>query len=200
MHWSLVLMLVAALFGAWNWWSRERHERVPPGVVAPAAPVQEALDPPPVFPAKDHQFVARARYDITARVLRKEIYRIDGGANLAPVDLGLGWGAMSDSRVVEQLEFSQMGRFLYWRPKDWTTFPLTPRQTIAQAAQVHAVPADDGIDGALRKLRPGQLVRLTGYLVDVRGPGGFRWSTSLTREDTGDGACELMWVERLDVL
>ncbi len=170
---------------------------VPPGVVAAGTPRQTLLDPPPVFAAKDHQFVARARYDITARVLRKEIYRLDGGANLAPVDLGLGWGAMSDSRVVDALEFSQMGRFLFWKPRDWTSFPLTMPQVIAQAAQVHAVPADSAIERRLRLLRPGQVVHLTGYLVDIRGANGFRWNTSLSRDDTGDGACEIMWIETL---
>jgi hypothetical protein len=43
------------------------------------------------------------------------------------------------------------------------------------------------------------VVALTGYLVEVRGPDGFRWRSSLTREDTGNGACELVWVEKLDV-
>ena len=38
-----------------------------------------------------------------------------------------------------------------------------------------------------------------GYLVDVAGPGGFAWNTSLTRNDTGDGACEIVWVETLEV-
>jgi hypothetical protein len=38
-----------------------------------------------------------------------------------------------------------------------------------------------------------------GYLVEVRGRDGFRWRSSLTREDTGNGACELVWVEKLDV-
>jgi len=32
----------------------------------------------------------------------------------------------------------------------------------------------------------------------VRGAGGFAWSTSLSRTDTGDGACERFWVEALD--
>ena len=132
-------------------------------------------------------------------MLRKEIYRIDGGADLAPVDLGLGWGAMSDTRVVDQLEFSQMGRFFYWKPKDWKSFPLSPSQTISHAAQVHAIPADADIERKLRKLRPGQVVHLSGYLVDVRGPGGFTWNTSLRRDDTGDGACEIMWIAQLTV-
>ena len=55
------------------------------------------------------------------------------------------------------------------------------------------------MESRLRRLRPGQVVTLTGYLVDVRGPGGFRWNTSLRRDDTGDGACELMWIERVSI-
>ena len=31
----------------------------------------------------------------------------------------------------------------------------------------------------------------------MRAPDGWRWRSSLTREDTGAGACELVWVERI---
>jgi hypothetical protein len=41
-------------------------------------------------------------------------------------------------------------------------------------------------------------VTASGYLVDIRGADGFTWSTSLSRTDTGDGACEVFWVERLE--
>jgi len=198
-HWIVALMLVASLFGAWNWWSSERYVRQPPGVLAPDDPLQTDLDPSTTFLAKDYAFVTRARYEITARVLRKEIYRIDGGAALAPVDLGVGWGAMSDTAVIDKLEFSQMGRFLFWKPKDWTSFPLTFPQLNSHAAQIHAIPADVGVERKLRRLRPGQVVHLSGYLVDVRGPGGFAWNTSLRRDDTGDGACEIMWIERVTI-
>jgi hypothetical protein len=88
-----------------------------------------------------------------------------------------------------------MGRFLFWKPKDWTSFPLSVSQTISHAAQIHAIPADADVERTLRKLRPGQIVHLSGYLVDVRGPDGFTWNTSLRRDDTGDGACEIMWIE-----
>jgi len=43
-------------------------------------------------------------------------------------------------------------------------------------------------------------VQLSGYLVDAQGPDNFRWGTSLTRNDTGDGACELFLVESLQLL
>jgi hypothetical protein len=32
-------------------------------------------------------------------------------------------------------------------------------------------------------------------LVEADGRDGWKWRSSLTRDDTGDGACELMWVE-----
>ena len=47
-------------------------------------------------------------------------------------------------------------------------------------------------------VNPGQIATIGGYLVDVRGPNGFAWNTSLTRRDTGDGACEIVWVETLE--
>ena len=132
-------------------------------------------------------------------MLRKEIYRLDGGAGVAPVDLGVGWGPMSDTRVIEALEFSQMGRFLYWRPANSKAFPIPLDMLVTHAAQMHLVPASDALERRLKTLRPGQLVSISGYLVDVRDPNGFRWSTSLSRTDTGDGACELVWVESLTV-
>ena len=45
----------------------------------------------------------------------------------------------------------------------------------------------------------GEHLEVRGPRFQQRGPGGFRWNTSLTREDTGDGACELMWVEHVEV-
>ena len=119
--------------------------------------------------------------------------------SIAPVDLGVGWGPMSDTRVIDQLEFSQMGRFLYWRPRNSDAFPVPRDMLVTHAAQMHLVPASDALERRLKKLRPGQLVTISGYLVDVRDANGFRWNTSMTRTDTGDGACEIVWVESLEV-
>jgi hypothetical protein len=192
-----VLLFVAFLGGA-NWWLYERSVSRPAGVLVAAEPVQQDLDHAPEFADRGYRFVQRARYDITARVLRREMYRVDGGAALAPVDLAVGWGPLSDSRIVDQLEFSQMGRFFYWKPKDFATFPLSPETLITHGAQMHLIPATKDIDRRIRKLRPGQVATIGGYLVDVRGPGGFYWNTSLTRKDTGDGACEIVWVETVE--
>jgi hypothetical protein len=194
----LLVALVLALAGGWHWWTTERPVHRPAGILAPGEPVQVDLDPPPRFERDGYTFVERASYDITARVLRKEIYRLDGGAGLAPVDLGVGWGPMSDSAMVDQLEFSQMGRFFYWQPRR-ADFPLPLAVLNSHLAQMHMIPSTGDIESRLKRLRPGQIVTARGYLVDIRGPGGFTWNTSLSRTDTGNGACELLWVEALDI-
>jgi hypothetical protein len=198
MRW-LWILLIAGLIGGWHWFTTERAVTRPQGVLVAAEPAQRNLDPAPTFAARGQTMVARARYDITARVLRKEIYRVDGGADIAPVDLGVGWGPLSDTRVIDELEFSQMGRFFYWKPKRADAFPVPIGTLITHAAQMHLIPASPGIEARVKKLRPGQIVTIGGYLVDVRGPNGFTWNTSLTRGDTGNGACEIVWVESLSV-
>jgi len=52
----------------------------------------------------------------------------------------------------------------------------------------------------LRKLRVGQVVHLTGLLVDAQRNDGRWLHTSMTRSDTGPGACEIMWVQNLETL
>jgi len=40
---------------------------------------------------------------------------------------------------------------------------------------------------------------LKGHLVEITGPNGFHWRSSLSRTDQGAGRCELMWVESVEV-
>lgn len=193
----LLIGIVLAAFGGWHWWANERPLSRPPGIVAPDEPVQVDLNPPPRFDAKGYTFIERAKFDITARVLRKETYRLDAGAGLATVDLGVGWGPLSDSAIIDQLEFSQMGRFFYWRPRK-ADFPLSVATLITHITQMHMIPASPEIESKLKRVRAGQIVTASGYLVDVRSSSGFVWNTALTRHFVGDGACEVFWVEKLE--
>ena len=75
-----------------------------------------------------------ASFDIRARVIAAERYRFDRGAALSPVDLALGWGAMSDSDVLKQLSVSQGGRFYSWWAK---SYPV-PRRCHRDSQRQHA--------------------------------------------------------------
>ena len=52
---------------------------------------------------------------------------------------------------------------------------------------------------ALKQVRAGSVVRIEGLLVEANRDDGWRWRSSLSREDSGGGACELLWVERLEL-
>ena len=113
------------------------------------------------------------------------------------MDVAFGWGKMSDEAVLARIDVSQSGRFYYWRYEG--SPPIPHREIELSSANMHLIPATKAIEKKLKNLRPGNVVALKGYLVDVQGEGGFRWKSSLTREDTGGGACELVWVEELEV-
>jgi hypothetical protein len=101
---------------------------------------------------------------------------------------------MSDSQMLNQIKISQGNRFYYWHVD---TFPL-PRDAIeTHSANMHMIPADAAIKAQLSDVRVGQLIQLEGYLVQATGPDGFIWKSSLTRQDTGAGACELVYVKKL---
>ena len=54
------------------------------------------------------------------------------------------------------------------------------------------------MSGVLGRLRAGSVVALRGQLVDIEGgEGGMR--TSLTRGDTGAGACEILLAESASI-
>jgi hypothetical protein len=195
MTWRWLLILPLA-WGVWDYWAT-RPIVYPPGVLVSAEPVQSGLDPAPrPLTKRGYQIVPLQTFSIAARVLSKERYRFDEGADIAPVDLALGWGRMSDQAVLDAFDISQSGRFYFWHVRD---FPIPRREIETHSANMHMIPATEDIERRLLGIRAGQIVTLAGYLVEVRGPNGWRWRSSLTREDTGAGACELVWVEKLDV-
>ncbi len=169
-----------------------------PGVIAAHAPAQQPLDrDAPAFEKNGFRVVAIAAFELEARVIRTKRYCCAGPDRLAPIDVVFGWGRMSDESVLDALALSQSGRFYFWR---YEGAPPIPRREIElSSANMHLIPASDAIEKRLARLRPGNVVTLRGYLVQVTRYDGFVWRSSLTREDTGNGACELIWVEALEV-
>jgi hypothetical protein len=58
---------------------------------------------------------------------------------------------------------------------------------------MHVIPANDDVARALSRVREGDRLRMDGWLVEVDAPDGWTWRSSTTREDSGDGACEVVY-------
>jgi len=189
------LFIGAVIFSLYWFLPGSEIARVP-GVLAPDEPVQRELFTSLFYEQNGYRIAPLATFDIRARVISAARYRFGREADLAPVDLVLGWGALSDTNVLKQISFSQNGRAYTW----WTTAWPVPRDMIqSHSANMHTIPANREIEKQLKSVRPGNMVHLKGLLVEVTSKEGWRWKSSLTRTDTGGGACELIWVESLFV-
>ncbi len=76
--------------------------------------------------------------------------------------------------------------------------PISRQAVIEHSANTHVIPADSAARRQLKRLRVGQVVHLTGFLVDAVRNDGAYIHTSLTRSDTGPGSCEVVLVEQVD--
>ena len=64
---------------------------------------------------------------------------------------------------------------------------------------LHLIPANDRVRDAILRARVGQVIAFSGQLVDVRASTGWSLNTSLTRDDNGPGACEVVYVETFEL-
>lgn len=190
--WLLAALLVLA------WWQHAPGPRAhEPGVLVADAPVQQPIDTAPL-PLKKPGVAIKplATFSLSARVLGRADYHWDFGAALIPVDLALGWGRMSDTAVLDQVDISQGARFYHWEVKQ---FPIPEREIIESSANMHLIPATDAVERGIKRTRVGDVVTFDGYLVEADWPDGTKWVSSMTRSDSGAGACELVWVEHFDI-
>lgn len=160
------------------------------------SPVQTATSAAP-FAFQGYQVKPLATFSVRARVLSREDYSFGKEAELSPIDLALGWKRMAEPAVYEALNISQGGRWYRYSWRDQP--PIALQEIIESSANMHMIPASDTVERALRKARKGSFIRITGKLVEVSQPSGWRWTSSLTRSDSGANSCELVFVETAQV-
>jgi hypothetical protein len=164
-------------------------------ILAANPPTQTEAGKSQTVSLHDAQLTPLANFEFDARLISVKWYR-DRESRYSPVDLGLGWGRMSDSAVIDALEWSHGGRFLMYR---WPVQPPIPAEEIVRSmANIHIIPADARITARISKLKIGQRVKGRGRLVAVQAHDGFQWRSSTTRTDAGAGACEILYLESID--
>ena len=140
-------------------------------------------------------------YNIEALVVHKKNYsshKIED--KLVPVDLALAWGKVAQYNKEIDFHWSQSGRWLFWRVDSDTDLALVGGMNgiISQASNNHLIPANISVKNKIKKIKKGDHIKIKGYLVNVYASksAGNRWdmNSSISREDTGSGACEIIYV------
>lgn len=183
------ILIFALGFGLWSYWLKDD------GGISDASDYKSA--------AGIHQFQGYSMtnlepYSGEFRVLSKENYNFGRESEISPVDFALGWGAMANPEVYKQLSITQSNRWYYWRYENSPPIPVNEIST--HSANTHLIPATNQIAKQLKAIDQDDLIYLKGQLVEVKAQDGWTWRSSLSREDTGNGACELMLVEEVRVI
>lgn len=166
------------------------------GILVPSAPVQSSPHRAK-WEQDGYSFEGLAYFDIKARVLSIDWFWLDAARELSPVDFVMAWGPMSDNRSLRRVKIGHGGRYYTWTSKDP---PLSPDSMNDHMANMHMVPASASIRKKLERVTKHDLIQIRGHLVRITRPDGWNWNSSLTREDSGPGACELVYVEELHFL
>jgi hypothetical protein len=205
MPWLLALLFVLSLWGGWNWFRHERHVSHPPGIAVEAGPsIEVGASRGPWSDDKGFRYAAVGRLEGRAMVLARRNYDMGEFATLAPTDLAIGWGALSDPRVVEQLKFPQYksfsARFVVPELRGGSELAKRPwpelEAMFATFTHVHTIPGDAAIGRTLSGIRPGQVIRFKATLVNAVGPSGASYASSLA---LGDRNCEVAWIDELEL-
>lgn len=158
---------------------------------------KQSLIPNETIRVLDAQLQTRASYEAKLRIFSTQTYD-DPISNHCPMDLAVGWGNFLDLQHFEKIHVSQSDRHYTWSywGKRWA-----PAFIHEHSANLHIIPASNALREKLSQLKKAQLISVKGRLVDVSHPVLHEvWKTSLSRKDTGTGACEILWLEELSIL
>ncbi len=189
-----LFFILIALGVFWKFYNYTGSVSLGPGVMVSEVPLQESVSSTITHKFDDYTINEIATFHIKAKVLAKKNYYLGRESDLSPTDLALGWGNMSDESILDKIEISQSNRFYFWRVE---SFPIPRKEIETHSANMHLIPADESVARIIGEIRNGDIVEISGSLVNVTAQDNWRWRSSQTRNDTGKGACELILVKNL---
>jgi hypothetical protein len=146
----------------------------------------------------EFKFTPLAHYQVYGKVMGADHYHFDWTSTIAPEDFCIVWGGLTEPKVLSQLKIRQDFRWCFWEYGE--NFPYDNGYIGRNMANTHIIPGSPAIGRAAGRVRVGDWVEMEGELVHVDGTvsgGTVNWTSSTSREDTGNGACEVMYVTSL---
>ena len=116
--------------------------------------------------------------------------------HLNMLDVCVVWGDNTSGAQLDKIDFWNGIFTCNVKTRDqaaWESFDMY------QLSNNHLISDDEFIRDQVRKVKVGDQVRIRGVLASYESPGGLR-GTSTTRLDTGDGACETIYVDHFEIL
>ena len=170
-------------------------------------PIQEPCDPAPTYQKQitggSVTITPVATYRIAGEVMSKRKYTSGWGSEIMPFDLALVWGMLTYPHVMKQLSIKHDSTRMAWFRVKGDDPPVDFDYAMSHGSNNHIIPANENIRKIIDyQVRIHDRVVLEGYLVNVEGRNkeqGITLKSSLSREDTDRGACEIIYVTSVQI-
>lgn len=171
-----------------------------------AEPQQEVTRARPfeaLFNGVDYKVEPEYEYDLSGMVVSFRHHdgnsRMHFRANdhLNMMDVCVVWGDTATSKLLHKIKFWNgifTCNFQTRNQEAWDAF------SVEQISNNHLISDDPYIRDQVKDIRIGDQIRVRGYLASYSNDAGGKRGTSTTRTDTGDGACETVFVEQFDII
>lgn len=167
----------------------------------------------------EYELIKLATYSVSGQIVAKNYYfwgnYLPWGdrpfQSISLIDIGLVWGDFIDKDLLKDYRFVSVktptARSLRWRVKRRNSSNYYTKLN-SQLSHTHIIPASSAIMHVLLTVPKNKHIKLKGYLVDVKANGRIIAYTSLSRTDSnkssrgankGGGACEIMYVEEVQI-
>lgn len=107
------------------------------------------------------------------------------------------WGESADTQLLSEFKFSNGQFTCNWQTHNreaWEKFNQN------QISNNHLLAVNPSIRETLDQVKIGDQIHIKGQLAHYTNPMGYERGTSIVRTDTGNGACETIWVEEVNIL
>lgn len=139
-----------------------------------------------------------ASYKISGRVVTvHRYYSSDIFDKISHIDLGLSWGTLARDDNNKKVTWWTDNRFLYYECSD-NNWESQMGGLNSLFSNNHIIYSNEDVERQISSIKEGDFVTLTGYLVNITCNSNdgyvYEMKTSTSRNDTGDGACEILYV------
>lgn len=191
---ALIILIASASYSSA---ASGTHPKPSSPAISTSAPIQTDLQTKLFYKKAGHQIEAIAWFSVEAIVLSATKYGKGREAKISPIDFALGWGKMASARMLSQVSVTQANRFASM------SYDLNKKIKVSDivhnSSNMHLIPASREVDDTLKMIKKGQAILIEGYLVNIRHNDGWRWLTSTSRTDRGNGACEIVLVKSVTI-
>jgi len=171
-------------------------------------PLQIAIDQPAfttVFNEETFEVIPKYDYELNGIVVSYRLHDSENGQmlhaltkdHLNVADFCVVWGDAANPELLREFKFSNAQftcRYSSHNQQAWQSFNHN------QLSNNHLLATDSTVRTIISDVKIGDQINIKGWLSHYKGPiGGFR-GTSIVRTDTGNGACETIFVNDIQII